>query len=335
MLLHSSMTGQLLTPYVPKNFGKEYFKVKGSAQWAMFSSVALGAKPSYDDWIPVSKYSEFALACKAYGLALEPDIIFRQERSPKHDIAGGKNITTTFFTVSPFLESATEGEVHVFIGRTNEDAKKAKRYGWYPLIVNKRYINKPFIDNVRFGSALGYPDCCTDFFRRYNNWFTYSNPYEAYKNTPKAAGKAVASYYCNNFLMDKTFFYIHHIPCSYRCESTIELAKKVEERLLEVEPDFVKKAREMLSRPLLVFAEQNFIVFDGKVKRHGGKEIISYSNAQYVTNPSRPEDTLDIASFLAQGNFIIVDKESIHIKKNNETIRQFNKNERWFVLDFD
>ncbi len=325
----------IIKPYVPRHFGKEYFNIKGYSQYAMFASVALGVKPSFDDWIPIGKFQEFLDACKGYGLTVEPDVIFTKEPLPKDKIVGGANITTTFSSFIPFNAHAKNGEVHVFIAKTRENALKAKRYGWYALVANGRYINKPYIDNIRFGRALGYPECCIDFFRRYNNWFKYSNPSEAYKHTPKMQGKAVGSYYCNNFLMDKTYSFIHHIPCSYQCQSTIALGKKVEDAISAMEPNFIIEAKGMLKKPLLVFAEQHFIIFEGWLEREGDEEIIHYRNAQYVTNPSRPEESMSIKQFLAKGDRITISAKEISIKEGDDIIKAIRKNERWFALDFD
>ena len=67
----------IISPYVPKNFGKEYFRLRGSSfQYSMFISVALGIKPSYDDWLPVKAYDEYVKICKHYDLFVDPEVVF-------------------------------------------------------------------------------------------------------------------------------------------------------------------------------------------------------------------------------------------------------------------
>ena len=321
----------IIKPYVPKNFGKEYCEINGHGQYPMFMAVALDAKPCFDDWVDIKRYEEFLNICKGYNLVVIPDVLFIDSKKDKNDVVGGKNITTTFAEGRRFDKNAKHGRVHVFVSKSKDIAIQAKKFGWYSVVTNKRSINKPFVDHLRFGKALGFPDCCIDFFSKYNNWHLYSHPYETFKNTQIIKDKATGSYYCNNFLMDNAYFFIHHIPCSYRCKNTIELAKKVEEKIDEVEPDYVKKTIEILKKPLLVFGERNFIIFDGKIEG----SWLDYSNCQYISNPARPEEAVDFLDFIKKGNKVVVEKNRLIIMKNDLVLGEINKKEEWFVIDFD
>ncbi len=325
----------VITEYIPKNFGADYCKIRGSEQWPMFAAVALGAKPAYDDWVPIHKYEEFVSICNAYGMVVDPDVLITPVDSPKQEISGGTNITTSFYKATHFNKNAKDGYVHVFVSSTMEGVQKTKRYGWYSVVMNRSFINKPYIDHLRFGGALGYPECCIDFFRSHNNWALYSHPYESYKRTPKSEGKNTGSYYCNNFLMGKSYSLIHHIPCSYRCQKTISLAKQVEKKLENVEPLFVTKAAEMLRKPLLVFGERHFVIFDGILSGSRNAVEISYTNAEYTTNPARKEDQMDLAGTLSEGNAVSITKDHIIIKNNESAIKKIDKIERWFVIGFE
>ena len=325
----------IIKPYIPKNFGKDYYKLRGSIQYPMFLATALGVKPCFDDWVPVQDYNKFVEACAKYNLVVEPDAIFITDRGDKKSIVGGDNITTTFAYGKRFTGEDTEGKVHVFVAKTKDITSKAKKFGWYPLVINNRLINKPFIDHFRFGKCLGFPDCCIDFFRRFNNWRMYSHPYETYKNTPKIMGKAKGSYHCNNFLMDHTYFFIHHLPCSYRCKNTIELAKKVEEKIDEVEPDFVEKTTELLKRPFLVFGEKNFVIFEGQLSKNKSDFILEYEDCQYLTNYARPEESVDFFDSIKEGNKIVVEDKKLIIKYNDSILKTIEKKPEWFVIDFD
>ncbi len=321
----------MIGQYVPKKFAKEYVRLKNSDQYPMFVAAALGVKRSYDDWIDVNVFDEFRNICKDYGLFIETDVVFRTPKTGKAGIVGAENITTTFQVGERFHEKMKEGEVHVFVSDSREDALKAKKFGWYSVVIGNRSINKPFVDHLRFGRLLGFPDCCVDFFRRYNNWRLYSHPHETYKNTEYDGKGAKGSYLCNNFLMDKTFFYIHHIPCSYRCENTIAYAADVENRIMDAEPGFVKKTRELLKRPLLVFGERNFMMFDGNMK---GDEI-RYRDSVYIDNPARPEDTVGFYDLVRKGDRILEKDGKLKICKGNRTIKTVDRKEGWFMLDFD
>jgi len=317
--------------YEPKNFGKEYCDLVGSGQYPMFVATALDAKLCFDDWIPIRQYETVVNVCKEYNLHVEPDVVFVKVQKKRSEIIGGENITTTFTEVRPFDKKINEGNVHVFIARSKEQAIETKRYGWYPGIINNRSLNKPFVDHLRFGRNLGFPKCCVDFFRKYNNWRLYSHPYETYKNTLKMHGKPAGSYLCNNFLMDRTFFLIHHLPCSYRCGSTIELAQRVEDKILEVEPEFVKKTVELLKKPLLVFGERNFIQFEGEVQDNK----IIYSDSIYCENPARIEDKIEFFDKIKEGNQILLDDEKLNILKNENNIANIPRKKEWFILDFE
>ena len=196
-------------------------------------------------------------------------------------------------------------------------------------------MNKPFIDHLRFGKYLGFPDCCIDFFRRFNDWKLYSHPFETLKNTKKIKGKAIGSYYCNNLLMDESYFFIHHLPCSFRCESTIAYAKKLEEKIREVEPDYVNKTIELLKSPFLVFGEKDFVIFKGKLSGEKSNYVLEYDDCNYFRNLAREEDSIDFFDPIKAGNKIFIDNSWLIIMKNNSVLKKIKKKEEWFAIDFD
>jgi len=325
----------IIKPYRPKNFGKEYCNLIGDHQYSMFLAVALGVKTSYDDWVPMNRYDGFIEACIKYGLVVEPDIIFTETKEKKKDITGGKLLTTTFRSGKRFSKDETEGQVHVFVAKTKETALNAKKSGWYHVVINNRIINKPFIDHLSFGKYLGFPECCVDFFRRFNNWSLFSHPYETLKNTATVKGKAIGSYHCNNILMDRSYFFIHHLPCSYRCRNTIRLAKRVEQKIKEVEPDYADKTAELLKKPLLVFGEKNYVIFEGDLLKKKQCNVIRYNDCQYLENYARVEESVDFFDSIKAGNELIVEKKQLTIKDNNSTIKTVKKKQGWFAIDFD
>lgn len=316
----------MLGTYEPKNFGKEYVAINGSSQYSMFAATALGVKPCFDDWVDMKKYVQFLSMCSEYGLHVEPDVIFLDKRPKKEDVIGGESITTTYAGVRPFNKNCKEGRVHVFVSKSKKRAKETRKFGWYPGIIRSRITNKPFVDHMRFGKNLGFPKCCIDFFRKYNNWAKYSHPYESYKNTPK--GKA--SYYCNNFPMDYSYFYIHHNPCNYMCKSTIKLAKNVEQKIADVEPKFVEITTNFLKSPMLVFGERNCVFFEGELEDNE----IKYKSLNYLSNYARKEETIDFKDKLEQGNKLFFDQDTVVIEKNNSPIFKAKKKPEWFLIDF-
>lgn len=321
--------------YSPLHFGKDYCGLQGSAQYPVFAATALGVKPLFDDWVEAERLDQFISLCGSYGLKVKPDSLFVRSRADKSEIIGGENITTTFHEGKPFRPGAREGEVHVFVSRSEESIAEARRFGWYPVIIKGRLINKPYMDNILFGRALGYPECCIDFFRRYNDWKRFSHPYEAFKNTPDT-DKRPGSYLCNNLLMDWTFSLIHHLPCSYRCERTMVSAKRMEDAISEVEPGFVERAKDRLSRPFLVFGERHFVRFDGKLTERGEqRQEIRFTGCDYYTNPARPEDAIDLSAPMMDADRLVMDAESVRLYRKEEEISSLPKGERWFIVDFE
>ena len=106
----------IIENYQPRNYGKEYVAIQGSAQYPMFMAVALGIKPCFDDWIPVDRIEEFSDMCRTYNLHYETEVMFQTPNIDKREIIGGKNITTTFAKAARFSERAS-GTVHVFISK--------------------------------------------------------------------------------------------------------------------------------------------------------------------------------------------------------------------------
>lgn len=327
----------LVREYAPQHFGREYCAVMGTFQYPMFAAVALGVKPVMDEWVPVGNYDKLVEACSAYGLSVVPNILFAPVKEEKEGIVGARNITTTFFRAERFTGKNKTGEVHVLIGRSREEALDAKKWGWYSLVINGRSTNKPFVDHLRYGRCLGYPPCCVDFFRQYNNWHRFSNPCETFRNTPRTGKKAIGSHYCNNFLMDRHYSLIHHLPCSYRCGATISLAQELERKLGILEPAFVEKASAMLKKPLLVFGEQHFIIFDGEMQNAGGGRSVSYRACEYFRNPSRPEEDILFFDEVKKGNALLMSDSGSHllIKDGTTAIGSIERKKGWFLIDFD
>ena len=317
--------------YVPSKIGKEYTEMLDSYQYPMFISTALGIKPCFDDWVFTSNLKEFKQLCNKYGLFVEQDSINWKPCKNKEEIIGKENITTTLAEGSQETASQMDKVTHVFISKSREILRKVKRVGWYPLSISGRSLNKPFVDHLRFGEILGYPKCCINSFKKYNNWNLYSHPYETYKNTFSDLKDNKPSYYCNNFLMDNSYFFIHHIPCSYNCPTTIEYAQRIEKGIEAVEPEFVKRTKEMLRKPLFVIGERNFILFEG-IKE--GNQI-RYSGSVYYNNFARPEENLPYYDLINKGDKIVVQNGNIHIYKGPNKILESEIKEEWFLIQFE
>lgn len=297
--------------YIPRSFCRDYAQIKGEiSQLAMFMSTVLGIKPLMDDWIPLDKLKEFKKICKGYGLKVREGVIFRPaaKQGFSEDILGKDFLTTTKAYGYP-LNSGKKGQVHLFISKDKNLLRKAI---WYPVIIKKRVIFQPRMDNLKYGYALGYPECCINFFRKYNDWLKYSNLYQAYLNT-----ESEPNFLCNPFLKDATFSYIYHMPCSYSCPATIKTAGKLRGEIKKREPEFVELSDKLLKMPFLVFYERKFYCFEGGLKDNE----IKYRKAYFAG----PDNTLDTwGKYFEKADCLRLRGRRLSIFKKEKLIRRID-----------
>lgn len=308
--------------YIPKKFCREFVEIKGhSLQLVMIMATVKGIKPCMDDWVRVDKYDKYRKICKSYGLFVRPDTVFNVVEGsniPINVIGRGRLTTTKAFGFS-FNKSVKGGSVHVFISCSKKNLDNGFKNGWYPLIIKNRVIDKPLIDAFKFGYDLGYPKCCIDFFQKYNNWYKYSYLYEAFKNTPQND----YHYLCNPFTKDITYSYIYHMPCSYNCQATINLAKRIREAIYKEEPEFVRRIVRHLRLPLLVFYERKFYAFEGEIKNNR----LYYNKVYFIGQ--MPENNL-YEIYLRKGNSVFIENKDVLILKNGKLIKRI----KWQKKDF-
>jgi len=309
--------------YRPKEYCREYAKIS-CGQLPQLIAVRKGLKPVLDEVIPIEKYQRFKSVCSKYGLMVKPGWRFVEvdESRILSSIDGDKLTTTKFFGL-PFSERHKEGLVRVFIAKDEENIKLAQRFGWYPLVVKGRALIKPFIDYLRFGKVLGYPGCCIDFFRKYNDHSKYSNLYETYKST-----EGELNFLCNCLFFDFTYSLIHHLPCSFNCNETIKYAGALLKEIQYEDPEFAAKIEHYQKLPFLVFGEKNIYAFEGRSK---GNEI-HYTEGTYI---GRPIDN-KFSKELSEGNRMIVEDKKIEIFRDDKFISKIDKEkpENGFMLQF-
>jgi hypothetical protein len=289
-------------------------------------ATVMGIKPCMDDWIRVDNYEEYRKICKRYSLFVKPDTIFNivEGYNIPIDVIGKESLTTTKAFGFPFNRSDRsnnniDGSLHVFISKSKENLEKCFKNGWYSLIIRNRVIDKPLIDAFKYGYDLGYPECCVNFFRQFNNWNKYSYLYEAFKNTPLNK----YCYLCNPFTKDITYSYIYHMPCSYNCRETIKLARRIREAIYEEEPEFVKEIDRHLKLPLLVFYERKFYAFEGKIKN----DRLYYKNVYFIGQ--MPENNLYEVD-LNKGDCIFIENKDVVILNKGRLIKRI----KWQKRDF-
>lgn len=292
-----------------KKIFRDFIEIKGDRhQLNVFISVALGLKPVIDDWITKFKLPAYIKMCHKYGLEIGIDMaLYDIDNLDLKKSVGGETLTTTIARgILPELADSND-VIHVFVGRKKENIKKALANGWYPLEIGGRIIQKPYIDLLKFGYDLGYPECCVKFFRRYNDWSKYSHLYEIYKNT-----KGEPSFLCN--CLAKAYHgYIYHMPCSFNCLETKKIVSTIRERMMQESSDLVAETDKFLKKPYLVLYEDKVYAFDGELKN----KILSYKKVFFVAKASVHNIYQKI---LEKGDSLKVIKDNVIILKSNRQI---------------
>lgn len=312
---------------MPDRFCREFAEF-GCNQLALIMATVLDLKPLMDVWVPATQYDEFKRICSSYNLEVQQNSIVRDLTDSEIAQTYGQDTvhrhSTTKNASVPFSEDALRlgGEVHCFISTDANRFDKAIRYCWYNWVAGGILVTQPLTHLARFGTALGYPDCCIDFYTKSNRQ-DIPIYFNRLKNT-----KGEYSYYCNNILNHLSHSYIHHTTCSLDCSASIRLAKRIEEGIGQEEPAFVERIKKALRLPLLVYGEKNCYVFDGLSE---GNEI-TYSDVCFVGDP--PDDKY--GGVLARGNRILIEDDKIEVRSGSNRISAIRKErpDFGFLLQF-
>jgi hypothetical protein len=315
----------MLKTILPKNFCREYVALKKSnTQLISFMAVVLGIKPAMDDWISKEKFNEFKAICRKYKLYFKPDVVFTSIYSSLVEKSIGSETLTTTKAIGLPVKAKINGQLHIFIAKTRENLERAFKNGWYPLVIKNRVIQKPFVDYIKFGYDLGYPECCVRFFLRYNNWQYYSHLFEVFKNT-----KGVPSFLANPLTRIVTVSYISHIPCSFNCGATIKMSRKLRNLIQQREPEFVKQVDELQKIPFLVLYEDMIYGFKGKL-------VLNRLHYQKVYFFGGNQKMNIYQSKLEEGNNLFVKDRTIFILKGKQVKHQivFKKTKKKPIIPF-
>lgn len=312
--------------YLPDKFCREFVQIKrNSLRLTALMATIKGVKPFMDDWIESDRYRAYKKACKKYSLFIKPGIMLQLVTNraliPKN-IAGKNCLTSTTASFGSPFNLNKEGELRVFISKSKKYLEEGFNNSWYPVIIKDRVINKPLIDAFKYGYNLGYPSCCITFFQKHNDWSKYSYLYEAFKNTPKGN----YNYLCNPFARD-AYTYIYHMPCSYNCQATINLAKRVRRVIYEEELQLGEKIDMHLKLPLLVFYERKFYAFEGEIKHNK----LFYKKVYFIGQA--PENNL-YETDLNKGNCVFIENKDILILNKGRLIKRIKGERKDFAPEF-
>lgn len=170
----------------------------------------------------ISRIKEF---CKRNNFAYEvaPYKVILADKDKKYSNKGFK----------ARVDDPRKGMFFVYISKDERKATEARIY--------------EMKDNYKeLGLILGYPECCVDFFCKHeperskldNNYVV-----PALKNSQGYR----FPFYTNIFRRKEDYVLLSHFPCSFKCERSIEIAKKRLKMLYELEErtamDLVKKLK--------------------------------------------------------------------------------------------
>lgn len=224
-------------------------------------------------------------------------------------------------------------------------------------LLKKAYWAEKEGERIALADFLGYPKCCSRFFFD-NLKFVYDSDFSwAYiiflnsKGIHKESfylnglfnsnGKAVQNDKASNDFFKKIyrskksfgdFSLSSHIPCSFNCAESIEKSKDIFKILKKELPDFADEISKVLKKPVLVFDDFSFIVFDGRPVASG---VVSFDSVNSLS--LCPDSfTKEVYKKSLEGNKIKVNSNNIKIMKNDNVIYDINKEKQsnGFLLNF-
>ena len=311
--------------YRPEGFCREFAAIRGHASMLYnYMAVVTGVKPLLDDWIPVERFEDFERTCrKKYGLSVRAGAVWLYEISDEYlaGLSSGGSLSTTKFMGARYRKGLKDGNLHVFVAGDKEALERGYRSGWYPLIINGRIVHKPYVDYLRFGLALGYPECCVDYFARENPLGDF-----LFKIYSGHAGQG--DYRCNCLAKDTSYSYIYHMPCSAHCAETIRYVDNLRAEIRKQDPLYAELIDRHLKAPFLVFSEQDIYAFEGTVF---GNRILS-AKSHFVGKPRYNRYN----EMLREADTVVVEDGEIKAFKSGELLISIKKDspEKGTIIHF-
>ena len=299
----TTMVSMLSSRAVPIGGRFEAFvEAKGNAiQLPNFMAVVAGIKPAMDDWVQHDRVEQYVAMAQEFGLQVREDVYFVPLEGDKElqGVIGRHLLNTTKARGFERPPSASTSQLHVFMSKDDKHVMKAYESGWYPLIIGDRVMNLPLSDHRAFGRALGYPDCCIEFFLKHNDWETQNTYYASYANSPKRLLSI-----CNCLPKHTPFFYTYHMPCSFGCEATARYGTELRSFIASEESDYARLIDKVVNLPVLIFTEDcAYLIFGEMLNRNECK----YVGVFFLGNPGKNR----YSKHLQQGNHLRIDENVV------------------------
>lgn len=194
---------------------------------------------------------------------------------------------------------------YIYISRSGDLVEKAKKTD--PSIGTG--------DPRKFGSVLGYPECCVERLRPENVESVFlSEPVQTF------------DYRLNFFINFTNYYLVSHVPCSGACRRSLEYSKSLFEKVKEFDSDYAARMRENLKLPVLVYFpddtpansldRRETVVFDGEFEG----DSLHYTGFETDSSPDSGNDIKENLPTLKKGDVLELGEGSIIIQKDEERL---------------
>lgn len=177
--------------------------------------------------------------------------------------------------------------------------------------MGNRVVYKSYHDTIEFGSRLGYPHCCVEFFFEKNDWNSYNFPFEIFSRSDRY------DYRCNPFWKDMGGSYVYHMPCRFDCPETVGWVEPIRESVFLQDSEFAREIERRLKLPVLSVREQKTYAFEGEALDDG-----SVAYERFYRLGKEEED--DVSPVLERGNRVkIIQDGTVVVFQDGTPVGQY------------
>jgi len=222
-------------------FGRSLGATQG--EWAQLQ---LGLKQVLRERLDEDRIQPLRARCAAEGLEL---LVIPLPAAPDADLDG--------------VATSTWRHAHAYVGRDRAALEEAAALDGSMIPYQTAPTSRTLAttdDTRRLGELLGYPPCCTEAFTRWHEQLVDNHG-------PIAAAAEASERFdplLNNVCLG-AFRLIGWFPCRYDCPASLEIARRVKDKLNRLYPRRLPQATRVLSMPRVYMDERRQLILDGHV----------------------------------------------------------------------
>ncbi len=202
--------------------------------------------------------------------------------------------------------SARDAMVWMFISRDKALAEEAAR--WDDVEKNSSGAKRREATG-RIGALLGYPKCCIEAYQALPDLIHQT----AHMLFPHFSTFGIPDSRLNRFM---PFPYVLHSPCSFNCEASLELARRVEKSILNEAPQFALSLAEAKRAPLLYWKHGAIMGFDGE----SDGRAIRYGKVTSA-DLSSLKDSGRLREMISEGDKLTISDGALIISRGGSIVR--------------